>query len=211
VESGTPSQSESPSAVTAVTASPSSDVDGDNIPNSLDLDSDGDGCLDTIEAGTSNDGTTTDANNNGLLDQYEDGTTGTINYESSYNAYAIDDTINACADTDSDGVNDVFDLDDDNDGILDTVEDLSLDAALWLDASDPSSITKDSNGLVSQWKDKSGNGHHATQSTSDNQPNTTAGTITFDGNDKLELPHGVIPDPTESSMVFMVGLSDAQT
>ena len=105
-----------------------------------------------------------------------------------------------------DGVNDVFDLDDDNDGILDTVELLSIDAALWLDASDPSSITKDSNGLVSQWNDKSGNGHHATQSTTDNQPTTTAGTITFDGNDKLELPHGVIPDPTESQWCLWLGL-----
>ena len=146
------------------------DTDGDTIPNRLDLDSDGDTCIDTIEAGTSNDGTTTDANNNGLLDQYEDGTTGTINYTSTYSTYAINDAINACTDTDGDGVNDVFDLDDDNDGILDTVELLSIDAALWLDASDPLSITKDSNGLVSQWNDKSGNGHHATQSTE--QPKT---------------------------------------
>ena len=187
------------------------DTDGDGTYNHLDTDSDGDSCLDTIEAGTSDDNSTTDANNNGLLDQYEDGTTGTINYTSTYSTYAINNAINACTDTDDDGVNDVFDLDDDNDGILDTVELLSIDAALWLDASDPSSITKDSNGLVSQWNDKSGNGHHATQSTTDNQPTTTAGTITFDGNDKLELPHGVIPDPTESSMVFMVGLSGAQT
>ena len=101
---------------------PTSDLDGDGIPNSLDTDSDGDTCIDTIEAGTSDDGTTTDANNNGLLDQYEDGTTGTINYESSYSAYALNDAINACADTDSDGVNDVFDIDDDNDGILDSDE-----------------------------------------------------------------------------------------
>ncbi|MDB2556271.1 hypothetical protein N9X55_05995, partial [Flavobacteriaceae bacterium] len=96
------------------------DTDGDGIPNSLDLDSDGDGCIDTIEAGTSNDGTTTDANNNGLLDQYENGTTGTINYTSTYSVYAINNAIYACTDTDSDGVNDVFDIDDDNDGVLDT-------------------------------------------------------------------------------------------
>ena len=99
------------------------DTDQDGIPNNLDTDSDGDGCIDTIEAGTSDDGTTTDANNNGLLDQYEDGNTGTINYTSTYSAYAINDAINACTDTDSDGVNDVFDIDDDNDGILDVVED----------------------------------------------------------------------------------------
>jgi hypothetical protein len=98
------------------------DTDNDGTYNHLDTDSDGDTCIDTIEAGTSDDGTTTDANNNGLLDQYEDGTTGTINYTSTYSAYAINDTINACSDTDGDGVNDVFDIDDDNDGILDTVE-----------------------------------------------------------------------------------------
>ena len=98
------------------------DTDGDGTYNHLDTDSDGDTCIDTTEAGTSNDGTTTDVNNNGLLDQYEDGTTGTINYTSTYSAYAINDTINACADTDGDGVNDLLDIDDDNDGILDTVE-----------------------------------------------------------------------------------------
>jgi len=38
---------------------------------------------------------------------------------------------------------------------------LSLAPALWLDASDPSTITS-SGGLVSQWNDKSGNGKHAT-------------------------------------------------
>jgi hypothetical protein len=41
--------------------------------------------------------------------------------------------------------------------------------SLWLDAADPSSvITSGSN--ISQWSDKSGNGRHATQSTSANQP-----------------------------------------
>jgi len=36
--------------------------------------------------------------------------------------FAQDSAINACIDTDIDGVVDVADLDDDNDGILDTVE-----------------------------------------------------------------------------------------
>ncbi|MDB9928586.1 hypothetical protein OAD34_08480, partial [Flavobacteriaceae bacterium] len=97
------------------------DTDQDSIPNSLDLDSDNDGCIDTIEAGTTDDGTTTDANNNGLLDQYEDGTTGTISYSSTY-GLALDDNANACADTDGDGIGDLIDLDDDNDGILDIDE-----------------------------------------------------------------------------------------
>ncbi|MGB2327172.1 MAG: hypothetical protein ACPH3L_05250, partial [Flavobacteriaceae bacterium] len=161
------------------------DTDNDGTPNGLDTDSDGDGCSDTTEAGTSDDNSETDANTNGLLDQYEDGTTGTINYTSTYSAYALNDAINACTDNDDDGVNDVFDLDDDNDGILDTVELLSIDAALWLDASDPSSITKDSNGLVSQWNDKSGNEHHATQSTESLKP--ISGTATINGNNALKF------------------------
>ena len=43
-------------------------------------------------------------------------------------------------------------------------EDLNL--SLWLDASDASTITH-SNGSVSQWADKSGNGNHAVQLISD--------------------------------------------
>ncbi|MDA9353604.1 PA14 domain-containing protein, partial [Flavobacteriaceae bacterium] len=102
------------------------DSDTDGLENFIDIDTDNDGCSDTIEAGTSDDGTTTDANNNGLLDQYEDGTTGTINYASTYSAYALNNAINACADSDSDGVADATDLDDDNDGILDVVESLGI-------------------------------------------------------------------------------------
>ncbi|MDB9781413.1 hypothetical protein OAB17_05765, partial [Flavobacteriaceae bacterium] len=97
------------------------DTDNDGTYNHLDTDSDGDTCIDTTEAGTSDDGTTTDANNNGLLDQYEDGTTGTISYSSTY-GLALDDNANACADTDGDGIGDLIDLDDDNDGILDIDE-----------------------------------------------------------------------------------------
>ncbi|MDC3284937.1 LamG domain-containing protein, partial [Flavobacteriaceae bacterium] len=97
------------------------DTDNDGTYNHLDTDSDGDTCIDTTEAGTSDDGTTTDANNNGLLDQYEDGTTGTISYSSTY-GLALDDNANACADTDGDGIGDLIDLDDDNDGILDSDE-----------------------------------------------------------------------------------------
>ena len=57
-------------------------------------------------------------------------------------------------DTDGDGIEDAIDLDDDNDGISDTVELLSIDAALWLDASDSSTI-EENGGKVSQWDDKS--------------------------------------------------------
>ena len=95
-------------------------------------------------------------------------------------------------DTDGDGVNDVFDLDDDNDGILDTEEDFSLESLslLWLDASDGTTITSE-NGLVSQWNDKSGNNNHVIQATASKQPTTnsitqnTLNVLDFDGGDWL--------------------------
>jgi len=109
------------------------------------------------------------------------------------------------ADTDSDGVNDVFDIDDDNDGVLDTEEDFSLESLslLWLDASDPSSITKDSNDLVSQWNDKSGNGHHATQSTPANQPTFDTDQINGGSSDWLNLPSDIYAGKTEGTLIIV--------
>ncbi|KAI9549366.1 LOW QUALITY PROTEIN: hypothetical protein GHT06_003732 [Daphnia sinensis] len=67
--------------------------------------------------------TGTDANNNGLNDNYESATlAGAYNYESTYTDYALLNAINACLDTDDDGIIDLKDLDDDNDGILDRDE-----------------------------------------------------------------------------------------
>jgi alpha-tubulin suppressor-like RCC1 family protein len=105
------------------------DIDNDGIPNSLDLDSDGDGCSDAKEAGSSTTAistslypTGTDNNRNGLLNNYEGITAGTISYTSTYTSYGLNANLNACVDTDSDGVGDLIDLDDDNDGVLDVVE-----------------------------------------------------------------------------------------
>ncbi|PCH76054.1 MAG: hypothetical protein COB98_07345 [Flavobacteriaceae bacterium] len=106
------------------------DTDGDGVINRLDLDSDGDECSDAVEAGntlTTNNNITdyptgVDANNNGLLDKYEDGTSGEINYDSSYTLNALSADRNACADTDGDGIGDLIDIDDDNDGVLDIAE-----------------------------------------------------------------------------------------
>jgi len=107
------------------------DPDGDGVPNHRDLDSDGDGCSDSVEAGNTvftNNNTTTfntgaDANNNGLLNQFESSTTaGTINYISTYTDYATNAAISACLDSDGDAVPDITDIDDDNDGVLDTIE-----------------------------------------------------------------------------------------
>ncbi|MEO8235669.1 MAG: T9SS type B sorting domain-containing protein [Flavobacterium sp.] len=80
------------------------DTDGDNIPDQLDTDSDGDGILDIIEAqvNTSVTLTNTDTNLDGLDNAFEPGLTP--------------------VDTDGDGVLDYLDLDSDNDGILDSDE-----------------------------------------------------------------------------------------
>ena len=65
----------------------STNIDNDIFPNTVDLDSDGDGCSDAIEAGSSTTNTSTsvcptglDNNTNGLLDTYEGVSAGTINY-----------------------------------------------------------------------------------------------------------------------------------
>jgi len=175
------------------------DTDGDGIPNGKDLDSDGDGCSDALEAGVTTDKTadfkftfvspTNDVNNNGLVDNIENGTTGEVNYISTYTDYALSDKLNACIDTDKDGVGDLVDVDDDNDGVLDSVEDFNitgLSPELWLDASDASTITSNSNNDVSQWDDKSGNNNHVSQANVANQPKKGISSISFVGsNDNM--------------------------
>ncbi|SIR40321.1 hypothetical protein SAMN05421682_1244, partial [Chryseobacterium indoltheticum] len=130
----------------------SCDTDGDGVPNHLDLDSDGDGCSDLAESGVSpvtdvstpasinnNVGSSygiaankltgsqlnpsaADTNNDGLNDSIDSDVNGVPNYTSTYNLYATNLAINACTDTDDDGINDLTDIDDDNDGILDATE-----------------------------------------------------------------------------------------
>lgn len=113
------------------------DTDGDGIPNALDLDADNDGIQDVLEAGG------TDANNDGRIDNYTDsdndgfsdnvdgdvGNDGTA--ENTAGALIVTGT-----DTDSDGIPNSYpdanadgtgfpnpyDLDSDDDGILDTRE-----------------------------------------------------------------------------------------
>ncbi|MEX0275572.1 MAG: hypothetical protein AB3N16_14460, partial [Flavobacteriaceae bacterium] len=105
------------------------DADGDNVYNHLDLDSDGDGCSDALEAGATLDITadyvfaaTPDVNTNGLNDTVEDGTSGSTDYDSIYGEYALEAEKRACADSDGDSIIDLVDADDDNDGILDIHE-----------------------------------------------------------------------------------------
>lgn len=70
---------------------------------------------------------------------------------------------------------------------------LGSSLALWLDAADSSTITLNGS-TVSQWRDKSGNGRHASQGVAANQPTYTASAfagmpgLTFDGvNDNLAV------------------------
>ena len=83
----------------------------------------------------------------------------------------------------------------------------AITTALWLDAADASTVTTVS-GNVSQWDDKSGNGRHATQSTSARRPAyTSAGqnglnviTFTAANTHWLALPNST--NPTAGSAVF---------
>jgi hypothetical protein len=110
----------------------SNDTDSDGKLNHLDLDSDGDGCSDAIEAGTAPLGTTafsatsffapTTTGTNGFANSLETATesglyNGTYTYQ-----FALIGALNACQDTDVDGVNNLLDIDDDNDGVLDVSE-----------------------------------------------------------------------------------------
>lgn len=97
------------------------DTDGDGVSNHLDLDSDKDGCFDALEG----DGTV-------MASQLSQGRiSGPVNSNGVPTAVGAGQGIgtsqnasqNQCTDTDFDGVPDYLDLDDDNDGILDTAED----------------------------------------------------------------------------------------
>ena len=103
------------------------DSDGDGTANHLDLDSDGDACYDLVEAGAGNSGeslTSGPFGLNGFANSLEtnDSISATTSYPNTYAEYATNTTFNACLDTDGDGIVDLVDIDDDNDGILDTEE-----------------------------------------------------------------------------------------
>jgi hypothetical protein len=85
------------------------DTDSDGLPDYLDIDSDGDGIYDLVEAGG------VDTDGDGRIDGFVD-----------KDKKGVDDAVQASAlprfDTDGDGKPDYMDTDSDNDGILDTVE-----------------------------------------------------------------------------------------
>lgn len=114
------------------------DTDNDTVINSLDLDSDNDGCSDAFESGATTDKTanyqfTGVVGLNGLLNTLETSADyGVIKYASTHN-YALSNAQNLCIDTDNDGISDVIDIDDDNDGIPDATENKCATFAKWTD------------------------------------------------------------------------------
>ncbi len=81
---------------------------------------------------------------------------------------------------------------------------LGSSLALWLDASDASTITS-SGGLVSEWRDKSGNNRHATQANAGNKPTTNGSAITFATNDKFmtgPMAPNTLPTSVQVTVVF---------
>ena len=78
--------------------------------------------------------------------------------------------------------------------------------ALWLDASDASTITLNG-ATVSQWRDKSGNARHLSEATANNQPTMSTlngrGALSFDGvNDRLITSSTLMAVGTNSFTLF---------
>jgi len=104
------------------------DKDSDTKLNHQDLDSDGDGCFDGIEAGVLPISNTTGIapgsafGNNGFADAFETATESGTYKKTYYYDYAVNSAIINCTDTDGDGILNLIDIDDDNDGVLDADE-----------------------------------------------------------------------------------------
>ena len=89
------------------------DIDGDGVPNGLDLDSDNDGIYDVVESGNE----ALDTNNDGVINGLDTGFADTDNDGASDQA-----ELNTAKDSDSDSILDAFELDSDGDGCNDTEE-----------------------------------------------------------------------------------------
>jgi len=99
---------------------------------------------------------------------------------------------------------------------------LLQDLQLWLDGADPDTITHDESvspteGLVSQWDDKSGNGNNVTQGTGSAQPTTGASTendknvLDFDGGDSFTVPSGIFSIANGANTIFFASNRSTET
>ncbi|NMH88057.1 hypothetical protein HHX25_11125, partial [Flavivirga sp. Y03] len=95
------------------------DRDGDGVEDFCDLDSDGDGILDTDEAGGSTFDPSGDEDDDGI-ENYLDSSDVTPGFPVFTDANG--DGVNDIYDNDDDGIPDFLDLDSDNDGIYDVIE-----------------------------------------------------------------------------------------
>ena len=89
------------------------DIDGDGVPNGLDLDADNDGIFDIVESGNE----ALDTNNSGRVDFNDTGFVDTDLNGADDRAEA-----NTLKDSDNDGIIDAFELDSDGDGCKDVIE-----------------------------------------------------------------------------------------
>ena len=110
------------------------DTDGDNLPNFLDIDSDGDGIVDNTEFYPTENFTLptyNDGNSNGLDNAYDPNSGGTLIIP---------------VDTDGDEIPDYLDLDSDNDDLIDSIEGWDYNADAIPDTV-PSNVDADNDGL----------------------------------------------------------------
>ena len=106
------------------------DTDGDGIIDSLDTDSDNDGCFDALEAAGSynytqlTSGAFTGVDSNGVpttVGASGQATTAAVTDDTD-STTCCDASVSGFTDTDGDNIVNICDVDDDNDGLLDTVE-----------------------------------------------------------------------------------------
>ncbi|WP_171032349.1 DUF11 domain-containing protein [Polaribacter aestuariivivens] len=187
------------------------DTDLDGIPNNLDLDSDGDGCFDAEEGAVNLTGTDIDAQ--GRLTASV-GTTGIPTSVDQTNGQATGDSNNAnvtaCScpfpsgvDSDNDGIDNLCDLDDDNDGILDTDEGCQIITGSTFTLNSSLSVLGDVNsGGKLVYEDTNGNTVIL----------EAAGTV---GNNNAITNFGpndgtIVTDITTGNIVFEIGASGSQ-
>ncbi|KAI9549355.1 hypothetical protein GHT06_003721 [Daphnia sinensis] len=167
------------------------DSDGDGKPNRLDIDSDDDGCNDAVEAGAA---TASQAipfvgavGSNGLIDSKEETVdSGDVNYVSTYLSYAMNSTFNACLDTDGDGLGNLMDIDDDNDGIVDDIEQ-GCSAPLFVNKTSTFSSTTKEAQLTGSVLNENGNIDYDLKMTG---PGLAFTTTNFDGGNGLHFSVG---------------------
>lgn len=118
------------------------DLDEDGVPNTHDLDSDGDGLPDILEAG----GGELDEDHDGRIDSVDDADPK----DGMHDPLQVDDGALPRPDTDEDGMPDFLDLDSDDDGAYDSIEGSSSERAKELDA--------DADGRIDDNADRNHNG-----------------------------------------------------